>query len=380
MRTPEVESVVVMSRKTDVFVIGGGPAGLATAIAARQKGFSVTLADGAEPPLDKACGEGILPETQLALKKSGVELPANLGFRFRGIQFVQNEIRVAADFTQSYGLGIRRPVLHQFLLEKAEKCGVHLLWKTPVLGILPEGVQLRGRFVPARWILGADGSGSRVRKWAGLDAASLRTYRYATRRHYRLRPWSEYTEVHWGVNAQAYLTPVSPDEMCIVALAEKPEHADFNRLFEDLPQLKAKLTGAELVTRERGALTSMHILRRVSRGNVVLVGDASGGVDAITGDGLLLAFQQASALADALATNNLAMYEKAHHQLARRPLCMGKLMLHFGKNPLLRTRVMKVLAKNPDLFQRLLSIHVGTAAHHEILSAGAQLSWQFLTA
>lgn len=151
-------------------------------------------------------------------------------------------------------------------------------------------------------------------------------------------------------------------------------------MFEDLPQLKAKLTGAELVTRERGALTSMHILRRVSRGNVVLVGDASGGVDAITGDGLLLAFQQASALADALATNNLAMYEKAHHQLARRPLCMGKLMLHFGKNPLLRTRVMKVLAKNPDLFQRLLSIHVGTAAHHEILSAGAQLSWQFLTA
>lgn len=372
--------MIVTSRKTDVFVIGGGPAGLAAAIAARQKGFSVTLADGAEPPLDKTCGEGILPETQLALKKLGVEIPANLGFRFRGIQFVRNEIRVAADFTQSYGLGIRRPVLHQFLLEKAEKCGVHLFWRKPVVGILPEGIQLCGRFVPARWILGADGSGSRVRKWARLDAPSLRTYRYATRRHYRIRPWSEYTEVHWGVNAQAYVTPVSPDEMCIVAVAEKPEHADFNCMLDELPQLKAQLAGAELASRERGALTSMHILRRVSRGNVVLVGDASGGVDAITGDGMLLAFQQASALADALAANNLTMYEKAHPQLARRPLRMGKLMLYLGKNPRLRARVMHVFAKNPDLFQRLLSIHAGTAAHCEILSTGVHLSWQFLAA
>src|SRR6267378_2491580 len=48
-----------VERDTEILVIGGGPAGLAAAIAARKKGFEVTVADGAKPPIDKACGEGL---------------------------------------------------------------------------------------------------------------------------------------------------------------------------------------------------------------------------------------------------------------------------------------------------------------------------------
>ena len=48
--------ITAMMTTTDVFVIGGGPAGLATAIAARQRGFDVVVADGAQPPIDKPCG------------------------------------------------------------------------------------------------------------------------------------------------------------------------------------------------------------------------------------------------------------------------------------------------------------------------------------
>jgi menaquinone-9 beta-reductase len=48
-----------MGFATDVFVIGGGPAGLAAAIAARAKGLRVTVADGGVPPIDKPCGEEI---------------------------------------------------------------------------------------------------------------------------------------------------------------------------------------------------------------------------------------------------------------------------------------------------------------------------------
>src|SRR3979490_781323 len=56
-----------MGEGTSVLVIGGGPAGLAVAIAARMKGFDVTVADGAKPPIDKACGEGLMPGTMAAL-------------------------------------------------------------------------------------------------------------------------------------------------------------------------------------------------------------------------------------------------------------------------------------------------------------------------
>jgi NADPH-dependent 2,4-dienoyl-CoA reductase/sulfur reductase-like enzyme len=63
-------------QNTDVFVIGGGPAGLAVAIAARQKGLQAIVADGAAPPIEKPCGEGMMPETLAALRDLGVEIPA----------------------------------------------------------------------------------------------------------------------------------------------------------------------------------------------------------------------------------------------------------------------------------------------------------------
>ena len=68
-----------MSNCMDVFVIGGGPAGLAAAIAARQRGFSVLVADGAEPPIEKACGEGLMPDAVKILDKLGVDLVKDCG-------------------------------------------------------------------------------------------------------------------------------------------------------------------------------------------------------------------------------------------------------------------------------------------------------------
>jgi menaquinone-9 beta-reductase len=370
--------VVVQREKADVFVVGGGPAGLAAAIAVRQKGFSVTLADGSEPPIDKPCGEGMMPETQVALRGLEIELPAGAGYRFRGIQFVQHGLRLAADFPAGYGLGIRRPILHESLVQKAERSGVKLLWKTPVVGIGPEGVQLSGRFVPARWILGADGGRSRIRKWSGLEAACWRTQRSATRRHYRIRPWGEYVEIHWGRRAQAYVTPISSEEVCIVVIAEKTEEADFDRALEDLPELQERLVGAELASRERGAITTMHTLRRVTRGNVTLLGDASGCVDAITGEGLRLAFRQSLALAEAMEYGQLARYERAHREISLRPARMGKLMLLLARNAALRARVFRALAARPEIFERLLSIYLGRSTPADIVLTSASLGWQFL--
>src|ERR1700686_3821944 len=71
----------------DVFVIGGGPAGLATAIAARRHGLSVVLADGAVPPIDKPCGEGLMPDGVEALHQLGITIPDGEAYPFRGIRF-----------------------------------------------------------------------------------------------------------------------------------------------------------------------------------------------------------------------------------------------------------------------------------------------------
>ena len=359
--------------------MGGGPAGLAAAIAARRKGFSVTLADGAEPPIDKPCGEGMMPETQAALQALGVTIPAGEGHLFRGIQFVARGARVGADFPEGQGIGIRRPILHGLLLREAERLGVKFLWRTPVRDM--EGKELhsvKGTFA-TRWIIGADGSTSRVRRWSGLEAFVRRAQRSATRRHYRVRPWSEYMEIHWGKRAQAYVTPISGQEVCIVMMAEKAEDAEFERALEDLRELRERLAGAELSSRERGAITAMCSLRRVSRGNVALVGDASGGVDAITGEGLRLSFRQANELAEAMALDNLRRYEHAHKKLAWRPMWMGRLMLQLGKNAWLRERSLRAMQTRPEIFGRMLAMHAGRGTPGKVVAAGAQFGWEFLS-
>jgi flavin-dependent dehydrogenase len=372
--------VFIGSEKTDVFVIGGGPAGLAAAIAARRKGFSVTVADGGEPPIDKACGEGMMPGTQAALRKLGIELPAGAGYQFRGIRFVQGNARVEADLPEGQGIGIRRTLLHELLIQEAERCGVTLLWKTPVSGIASDAVRLPGGAVPVRWIIGADGGSSRVRRWSDLDASLPGSRRVATRRHYRVRPWTEHVEIYWCGRVQAYVTPISREEVCIVVMSESVEEADFKRVLEAMPELRERLAGKELCSRERGATTAMHSLKRVWRANVALVGDASGGVDALTGEGLRLAFRQASALAEAMVSGDLREYGLVHGQLMRRPVLMGRLMLLLGRNEGIRLRVMRMLSRNPELFAQLLAIHVGHATTGEVFVAGAQLGWEFLAA
>jgi flavin-dependent dehydrogenase len=100
-------------------------------------------------------------------------------------------------------------------------------------------------------------------------------------------------------------------------------------------------------------------LRRVYRGNIALIGDASGSVDAITGEGMGLAFRQALALADALAADNLDQYQTAHRRLARRPAIMAQLMLLLDRFPRLQPLVLRTFGAKPFIFERLLAVHVG---------------------
>ena len=107
-----------------------------------------------------------------------------------------------------------------------------LLWRAPVTGISSAGVHLHdrdgARVVRTRWIVGADGANSRVRRWAGLERGSRPRLRYAFRQHYRIAPWTNHMEVYWGKHCQGYATAVSSDQVC-VALASHDSRFDWNR-------------------------------------------------------------------------------------------------------------------------------------------------------
>jgi flavin-dependent dehydrogenase len=372
--------VSLMNDWADLFVVGGGPAGLAVAIAASRKGMRVTVADGAVPPIDKTCGEGMMPETQEALGEVGVSLDPSDGFRFKGVRFIQEGTSVSGNFPAGHGLGLARPLLHERMLVRARECGVRLLWNTPVTAIEPEAVLARGRKIRARWIVGADGLASRVRRWGGLEPAHSRSLRFASRRHYRLAPWSDFVEIHWGRRVQAYVTPIAGDEVSVVMIGDGSKDAEFERALAALPDLRERLRQAEPAGRERGAVTSSRSLKDVRRGNVALLGDASGSVDAITGEGLRLALLQALALVDSIAAGTLERYQSAHRALEKRPLLMARWMVLLGRHDLLRRRVIRSFADKPELFAKFLAFHVGHGTSAELLTTGAALGWQLLAA
>jgi menaquinone-9 beta-reductase len=333
----------------DVLVVGGGPAGLAAAIAARQRGFDVLVADPAPPPIDKACGEGLMPDSIVAARALGLDL-APAGHPFRGIRFVDaaSGASVAAPFPHGTAYGVRRPVLHDLMRERAAAIGVRMAWGSRVDSPGDTG---------ARWIVGADGGQSAVRRWAGLDASHRNTRRYGFRRHYRTAPWSEHMEIHWGADAQIYVTPVAANEVCVVLMARDP-HLRLDDAIPHFPEIARRTAGVPF-GQERGSVTATRRLKATTRGNVALIGDASGSVDAITGEGLCLLFQQSLALAEALERDDLSRYETAHRKIGRRPEFMADLMLLLDGRRRLRRAALSTLSAHPGLFARMLALHVG---------------------
>jgi flavin-dependent dehydrogenase len=275
----------------DVFVIGGGPAGLAAAIAASRQGMRVIVADGDRPPIDKPCGEGLMPDSRLLAARLGIEIPESMGYEFKGIRFHGAGRSVAANFSAGCGVGIRRTTLHKALVQTAERAGVEFRWNTPISGL---------EDIKSGWIVGADGSSSLVRRWAGLDAVASDTRRYAYRQHFAIAPWTNFMEIYWGPGCQIYVTPVDAHEVCVALVSRSQDLRLDEALNHYFPALRSRLPASAASTRERGAVTGNISLRSVARGNVALIGDASGSVDAIAGEGICLSFRQAEMLAQAL--------------------------------------------------------------------------------
>lgn len=354
-------------RDSDVCIVGGGPAGLAAAIALRREGFAVSLIDCAVPPIDKGCGEGLMPDTVAALRELEVAIPSELGFRFRGIRFTDGQSSVVADFPNGTGIGLRRTALHNLLVERAMELGVSCFWETKRTRLERAGIVIDEEMIQPQLVVGADGQNSRIRRDAGLDKARREVRRFGFRRHYNIAPWSPYMELHWGKRSQIYMTPVSENQICVVLMSSDPK-LRLNEGLAEFPEIESRLSCAEASSIETGAVTVSRELERVCRNGLALVGDASGSVDAITGEGMCLAFRQAVALAQAFKAGNVSSYQQLHHALTRRARLMASLMLSLENHQNFRRRVLGSLAKHPDVFARLLAIHVGQSSFIDLCS------------
>jgi menaquinone-9 beta-reductase len=348
----------------DLIIIGAGPAGLAAAIYAHLAGLSTVVIERRLLPIDKACGEGILPPGVAALSEMGVWPAPAAQMPLEGVRFVDGDLIAQGDFPAGMGKGIRRTALNVAMAERARALGADLRlgcnmrgWQRgPKRGVevLTDVGVLHGHLLVA-----ADGLHSPIRHELDLDRPDFRPKRFGTRRHYARSPWSRYVEVYWAQGIEAYVTPVGQAEVS-VALLWHGEKASFEALLAGFAPLRDKLLGAEATSSPRGAGPLRQGVRRRYADRVALVGDAAGYIDPLTGEGVSLALRAARALVQVIRRGeSLAAYEAAYRRLSRAYTLSTELMLFFADRPRLRRRVLRGLADNPEVFSRLLGVATG---------------------
>ena len=362
-----------MSDSFDVAVVGSGPAGLATAIFATRAGLSTVLFERSSGPPDKACGEGLMP--------AGVGVLEALGVRdrieradcapFLGIRYVQEDGSCAEGRLPAPGLGIRRTALTSALAQRAGECGVTFRWGCAVEGFTTtaEAVTLatpEGE-VAAKLLVAGDGLHSRLRRLAGLDRPTRLPQRLGLRQHFRVAPWSEFVEVHLSDKMEAFVTPAGAERVGIAFLFSRnafAEQLSFEHLLRQFPTLVARLAGAPADSRPRGAGPLAQGARSRIADRFLLVGDAAGYVDAITGEGLSLAFVCARALGAILPTalergatrETLIPYERAAAREFRRYALVCRSVLALARRPRLRRSALRFFGAHPHMFDRLIAL------------------------
>ena len=349
----------------DLLVIGGGPAGLACAAACAARGLDVLVLEQRALPIDKACGEGLMPPGVRALDAVGAlsRVPAEDRAPFHAIRWVDEDGTAAEARLAEPGMGIRRVALSAALAAAARRAGAEVRERCAATGHRPLGdavaVDTDAGEERARLVVAADGLASQVRAREGFEAPGGPARRFGIRRHFARPAWTDAVEVHFAEGAEAYVTPAGAARVGVAFLCEEAARDRHERLLGRFPRLAARLAAAPADSAVAGAGPLLRPARGRRRDRVVLLGDAAGYVDALTGEGLSLAFEAALGLARAAPAalrrpEALAAWEvdvaRRHH---RYEAC-ARLALALARRPDLRRAFLREAARHPRAFARLV--------------------------
>ncbi|MGJ8720689.1 MAG: NAD(P)/FAD-dependent oxidoreductase [Salinibacterium amurskyense] len=346
-----------VSPAVDVIVVGGGPVGLAAAINARMHGLTALVIEPRTGTIDKACGEGVMPGAVTELAALGVH---PRGRRIAGISYQDGTHTAEHRFASDAALGVRRTELHRALTERAVELGVEFDHGKVESIEQPGGAVSAhladGRTIEGRWMLGSDGLHSTVRELVGLAARPRRvrrrnSRRFGIRQHFEVAPWTDLVEVHWAPTAELYVTPVSDTEVGVAVLG--PRGTSFEDAVASVPALAERLRGVTPSSSMRGAGPLLQNTTGQRAGRVLLVGDAAGYVDAITGEGIRLGLAEARAAIECIVAGEPERYEREWRRVTRdfRMLTTG---LVAAANSPLRRAIVPFAARLPSVYGRVV--------------------------
>lgn len=329
----------------DLLVAGGGPVGLAVALHAARAGLDVAVHEPRPTPVDKACGEGLMPGAVSELDDLGVH---PTGRPIEGIDYrdaVDDATHAYAPFRAGPGLGVRRTALQAELAEAVRVAGVPVVQRA-VRDVVQRSDHVLVDEEPVRYLVAADGLHSPIRRLLDLEGRAATRRRFGLRCHVQQAPWSSSVEVHWAADAEAYVTPVAEDQVGVAVLTDSG--ASFTDVLASFPLLQARLTGER--TKVRGAGPLRQRARRRGAGRVLLVGDAAGYVDALTGEGLAIGLAQARVAAAAVRAQRPDDYFRRARWMGLRHELLTHALLEASAMPPVRRHLVSMASRAPWVF------------------------------
>jgi len=395
-----------------VVIVGGRPAGSATAFFLARAGADVIVLDRARFPRDKPCAEYLSPQAGRILHEMGAlaELEASphaelAGMRIRSPRgtIVRGDFSAGHGYTgfRDRGLAIRRTILDAVLLEKARAAGARVIEGARVTGLLRDtrnrvtgvaALDANGRPTSfgARIVVGADGLRSVVARRLGLTRAMRWPRRLALVTHYRgVAGMTDVGEMHVERDGYAGLADVGGGmtNVAVVVPASEARVAAGDRgaylsgWIGKRPQLAGRFAAAERsgLVLATGPFAS-HVIQAWAPG-AALVGDAADFFDPFTGEGIYAALRGgemlASHLATALDARDVAGVDESlrEYEAARQTEFGGKWMVErmvgfaVGFPPLIN-RVASVLSRRKEMADLLVGVTGDFVPAREVLRPG----------
>jgi flavin-dependent dehydrogenase len=158
--------------------------------------------------------------------------------------------------------------------------------------------------------------------------------------------------VYWSDDAEAYVTPVADD--CVGVAILTSHKGGFDAHLGSFPALQERLQcHAHGPDRAAGPLRQK--VSRRTAGRVLLVGDAAGYVDALTGEGLGIAFGAAQLLVECVAADRPQDYDLSWRRMSRRYRLLTAAVLGASTSPL-RSRIVPAAAQFPGVFRGVVNL------------------------
>lgn len=350
--------------KVDALVVGAGPAGSSVAIHLARAGARVLLADKARFPRDKPCGGGL---TGRALKRIPVDPSPVVE---RDVDRFELRLRYGATFARSHTEPLirmtQRRRLDEFLAEQAAVAGAEFRdgVKVELTELHDGGITARigGVTVHADTLVGADGANGVVARAAGLGEGIVRGV--------ALEGNVPLERLGGDLERTAVI------ELAVVLggygwVFPKGDHANLGvggwgregpRLRQHLDRLaRAHGLSLDALAELRGHRLPMRRLGTpAAHGRVLLVGDAAGLVDPLSGDGMYEAFVSAQLAADAILSGELDGYTHAlAAALDRHAAASWAAKRAFDRYP----GIVFTAARAPGVFKVVAGLLCGDVAH-----------------